>query len=99
LISHRDHKEHRALIWIAERAIQIKLLTSYRWKFTPPGVEGWSDFGDLSRILRDQKIISKKWLCVLCELERFKSGREIIRLKFTNRIRNNIYEIRYLVQD
>jgi len=24
------------LIWIAERAIQIKLQSSYRWKFAPP---------------------------------------------------------------
>jgi len=45
----RGHKEHRDLIWIALSAIQIKLLSSYRWKFTPLGVEHWSDFGCLSR--------------------------------------------------
>ena len=57
LISHRDHKEHRALVWIAESAIQIKLLSSYRWRFTPSGVEEWSDFGDLSRFLRGKKAV------------------------------------------
>ena len=36
-ISHREHKG--VLIWIAEGAIQIKLLSSYRWKFAPTGAE------------------------------------------------------------
>jgi hypothetical protein len=35
----RGHKGHRVLIWIAEGAIQIKLLSSYRWKFAPTGAE------------------------------------------------------------
>jgi hypothetical protein len=30
LISHREHRGHRVLIWIAEGAIQIKLPSSYR---------------------------------------------------------------------
>jgi len=34
-ISHREHKGHRVLIWIALSAIQIKLLSGYRWKFAP----------------------------------------------------------------
>ena len=38
-ISHREHRGHRVLIWIAEGAIQIKLLSSYRWKFAPTGAE------------------------------------------------------------
>ena len=35
----REHKGHRVLIWIAEGAIQIKLLSSYRLKFAPTGAE------------------------------------------------------------
>jgi len=35
----RGHREHRVLIWIAEGAIQIKLPSSYRWKFAPAGTE------------------------------------------------------------
>jgi len=38
-ISHRDHRGHRVLIWIAERAIQIKYQSSYRWKFALKGAE------------------------------------------------------------
>ena len=35
----REHRGHRVLIWIAEGAIQIKLPSSYRWKFAPSGAE------------------------------------------------------------
>jgi endonuclease/exonuclease/phosphatase (EEP) superfamily protein YafD len=38
-ISHREHRVHRALIWIAERAIQIQRPYSFRRKFTPLGDE------------------------------------------------------------
>ena len=38
IISHRAHREHRVLIWIAERVIQIKLRSNCRCKFAFQGL-------------------------------------------------------------
>lgn len=64
-----SHREHRALIWIAERAIQIQLPSSFRWKFTPSGVE-------YVLIFPLKKSAQKIYLCDLCELERSPHNRE-----------------------
>lgn len=45
----RDHKGHRALIWIAERAIQIKPQFSYHWNFISGIFASSSDFRKAER--------------------------------------------------